>query len=135
MHPRVPKELAYVVTEQYSTIFEKLWLLGETSGDWKKGNITPIDEEGRKEDPGNYRPVNITSVRWISNWLEGCRQRVVVNGTLSRWRLVISSVPKQSVLRPVLVSISISDTDDGHKCTLSKFADDIKLSGAADTSE
>ena len=73
------------------------------------------------------------TVRWIRNWLEGCRQRVLLNGTMSRLRLVISSVPKQSVLRPVLVSISISDTDDGHKCTLSKFADDIKLSGAVDT--
>ena len=35
----------------------------------------------------------------------------------------------------MLFSISISDTSDGLECTLSKFADDIKLSGAVDILE
>ena len=30
--------------------------------DWKKANVTPIYKKGSKADPGNYRPVSLTSV-------------------------------------------------------------------------
>ena len=33
------------------------------------------------------------SIQWIRNWLEGCGKRVVLNGTMSRWKLVMSRVP------------------------------------------
>uniref|UniRef100_A0A8C3I6M2 Reverse transcriptase domain-containing protein n=1 Tax=Chrysemys picta bellii TaxID=8478 RepID=A0A8C3I6M2_CHRPI len=62
MHPRILKELIEEVSEPLAIIFGKSWETGEIPEDWKRANIVPIYKKGNKNDPGNYRPVSLTSV-------------------------------------------------------------------------
>ena len=69
--------------------------------------------------------------RWIRKCLDGHTQRAAVSGSTTKWRPVMSVIPQESVL----FNIFVGDTDSGIECTLSKLADDIKLSGALHTLE
>jgi len=61
-HPKVPSELAEEVAKPLSIIYQQSWLTEEVPDDWRITSVTPIDKQGWKEDPGNYRPVSLTSV-------------------------------------------------------------------------
>ncbi|KFP36265.1 hypothetical protein N324_11210, partial [Chlamydotis macqueenii] len=60
--PRVLRELAEVIAEPLSIIYQRSLLTGEVPEDGRIANVTPIYKKGCKEDPGNYRPVSLTSV-------------------------------------------------------------------------
>ncbi|KAF1461414.1 hypothetical protein FQV21_0009482, partial [Spheniscus demersus] len=62
IHPRVLRELAEELAKPLSIIYQQSWLTGEVPDDWRLANVTPTYKKGRKEDPGNYRPVSLTSV-------------------------------------------------------------------------
>uniref|UniRef100_A0A8D0DX11 Reverse transcriptase domain-containing protein n=1 Tax=Salvator merianae TaxID=96440 RepID=A0A8D0DX11_SALMN len=62
LHPRVLKELADIIAEPLSVIFENSWITGEVPEDWRRANVVPIFKKGKKADPGNYRPVSLTSI-------------------------------------------------------------------------
>ena len=36
--------------------------MGGVPEDWRIANVTLVFKKGEKEDPGNYRPINLTSV-------------------------------------------------------------------------
>ncbi|GAB0184114.1 mitochondrial enolase superfamily member 1 [Grus japonensis] len=62
IHPRVLRELVEVLTKPFSIIYQQSWLTREVPVDWRLANVMPIYKKGWKEDPGNYRPVSLTSV-------------------------------------------------------------------------
>ena len=56
------RELAEVIAEPLSIIFERSWITGEVPEDWRIASVTPVFRKGKKEDVGNSRPVSLTSV-------------------------------------------------------------------------
>ncbi|KFP57002.1 hypothetical protein N323_03318, partial [Cathartes aura] len=61
IHPRALKELADVIAGPLFIIFQLSWESGNVPVNWKMANV-PIFKKGKKEDPGNYKPVSLTSV-------------------------------------------------------------------------
>ena len=55
------RELADVIAVPLSIIFERSWRTGEVPEDWRNASVTPTFKKDRKDEPGNYRPVSLTS--------------------------------------------------------------------------
>ena len=70
MHPGVLRDLADVIAEPLSVIFERSWRTGEVPEDWRKASVTPIFRKG-KGDPGNYRKAVLPSSETWTGWRVG----------------------------------------------------------------
>ncbi|CAM5171235.1 unnamed protein product [Eretmochelys imbricata] len=62
LHPRILKELAHEIASPLARIFNESVNSGVVPYDWRIAHIVPIFKKGNKSDPGNYRPVSLTSV-------------------------------------------------------------------------
>ena len=72
---------------------------------------------------------------WIRGWLLNRWQRVGVRGRWSGWRRVLSGIPQESVLGPVLFLLFIDDLEEGLMSGVLKFADDTKIFRRVDSEE
>ena len=75
----------------------------------------------------NYYGIRGTIHEWISSWLSGRSQQVVLDGQASDPVPVLSGVPQGSVLGPILFLIFINDLTDNIKSSVRLFADDCVL--------
>ena len=65
--------------------------------------------------------------KWITSWLSGRFQKVVLDGQASDPVPVLSGVPQGSVLGPVLFLIFINDLPENIRSSVRLFADDCVL--------
>jgi len=56
------KELEDVMAGPLSITYQRSWESGEIPADWKLASIISVYKEGKREDPGNHRPVSLTPV-------------------------------------------------------------------------
>ena len=61
-YPRVIKEMEEETAPHFCNIFGTSLEQRKAVRDWKLQNISPLFKKGSKDDPGNYRPISLTSV-------------------------------------------------------------------------
>jgi len=66
---------------------------------------------------------------WIGEWLNGKKQRLVIDREESGWMEVISGVLKGSVLGPILFTVFVNDLDSAVVNRVWKFSDDVTMIG------
>lgn len=77
--------------------------------------------------------------KWIQDWLSGRKQRVRVNGKVSEWEQVVSSVVQGSVLGGTLFTVYVNDLvrkfPEIAELIAKLFADDTKVAQVVETNE
>lgn len=62
VHPRVLRKLHEVLAQPLRIIFNTSFRTGIVPEAWRSANISSIFKKGSRSNPGNYRPVSLTSI-------------------------------------------------------------------------
>ena len=66
-----------MLTPALAMIYNESLQSGVVPEDWRAANVTPIFKKGAKGNPGNYRPVSLTSIP--CKVMEACIRDVMVD--------------------------------------------------------
>ena len=62
IHAAFLKHTAFETAPLFTHLFQQSLRKGIVPASWKQANVSPIYKKGDKTDPGNYRPVSLTSL-------------------------------------------------------------------------
>ena len=62
IHPKLLFELRHELAKPIAELFIKSLNQGDVPRDWRDASITALFKKGNRSDPGNYRPVSLTSI-------------------------------------------------------------------------
>ena len=62
IHPRILKELSISISKPLTILFTASMHDKTIPSDWKTATVSAIHKKGDKKQPGNYRPVSLTSI-------------------------------------------------------------------------
>ena len=127
-----------------STTLQLLRALEDWTAELDSGNevdIIYIDFQkafDRVPDKRLLRTIEFYGIRgktldWITAFLSGRKQRVIVNENHSQWAEVTSGVPQGSVLGPILFLLYINSMSNGVTSKMFYFAGDAKIYRAITT--
>ena len=87
LYPKLLKSCSKTLAKPLKILFDSTLVNGCIPNEWKRAEVRPIFKKGDKSNPGNYRPVSLTSVvckimeKFIKNSLN---QHLIENNILSK---------------------------------------------------
>ena len=107
IHPHFLKNTSKVLAHPFTILFNKTLSEGYIPDDWKSAEVRPIFKKGDKSQPGNYRPVSLTSV--VCKVMEGFIKKSLYNHLIDNNILCneqFGFVSKRNTITQLLVTLN-----------------------------